>query len=275
MAIRDILVLLTSKRDKGTLEAASNLAQRLGARARGVFLTIIPDNTFADAGLSARFAGEIIAQAREGAAQELSVLRRAAERFAHPVELTSAEAFYGAAGETAAMHGRHADLVILTRPVSGDERRPLFEGVLFGSGRPVLLFPEGWKGALPGANVLVGWNASKEAARALHDALPLLTDKARVTIATVDAQPGMFGHGDAPGADIAAHLAHHGLNVEVRNLDGMGRGASGALSEEAAALGADLVVLGGYGHARLAQFVFGGVTRDLTAGAGTPLLLSH
>jgi len=276
MAIRDILVLLTSKRDQKTLEAVAALSERVGARTRGVFLTIIPDNTFSDAALSARFAADIITQAREAAAEEFETLQRAVERLKLPVELVKAESFYGAVGETAAMHARYADLAVVSRPSpERDERRAVFEGVLMGAGRPVLLIPEGWRGGDIGANALIGWNASKEAARALHDALPLLTDGAPVTVATVDARPQLFGHGERPGVDMAAHLARHGLKVELRNLDGLGRDASGALAQEAASLGADLIVLGGYGHSRLAQYVFGGVTRDLTATSPVPLLLSH
>jgi nucleotide-binding universal stress UspA family protein len=92
-------------------------------------------------------------------------------------------------------------------------------------------------------------------------------------VTTVDARPN--GEGAAPGRDITRHLARHGVNVELRNVDGLGRASAAVLMDEARELGADLMVMGGYGHSRLRQFVFGGVTRALIAASPVPLLLSH
>jgi len=92
---------------------------------------------------------------------------------------------------------------------------------------------------------------------------------------TVDAKPKMFGHGDQPGANIAAHLSRRGLPAEVRNVDSMGRSAALAILEEAGALQADLVVMGGYAHSRLRELVFGGATRELLRAAAVPLLMAH
>jgi nucleotide-binding universal stress UspA family protein len=96
-----------------------------------------------------------------------------------------------------------------------------------------------------------------------------------VTVVTVDAKPKMFGHGDQPGANIAAHLQRRGLKADVRNVDSMGRSAAAAILEEAKALDADLVVMGGYAHSRLRELVFGGATRDLLRVATVPILMAH
>ncbi len=96
-----------------------------------------------------------------------------------------------------------------------------------------------------------------------------------VTVVTVDAKPKMFGHGDQPGANIAAHLNRRGLNANVRNVDGLGRSPAAAILEEANRLNADLVVMGGYAHSRLRDLMFGGATRDLLRDANVPLLMAH
>lgn len=175
-------------------------------------------------------------------------------------------------------HARRADLTIMTRPAPDAQREAherIFEAVLFGSGRPVLLAPPGWAGESVSDRILIAWNAKREAARAVADALPLLRQASEVVIVTVDAIPRDGGHGPAPGKDLAVHLERHGVNVRVNNVDGMGRTEAGALMDEAAALGASLIVMGGYGHARAQEWLLGGVTRELTGAARTPLFLSH
>lgn len=277
MGLKDILVITTSSKDEAAVAAAAALGEKHGAHVRALFMTVIPEMVFNDAGMSARFTAEVFNDARATAAKERERLGRKVGRLKTPVTLDPIEALSGLAGDTAARAARHADLTILPRPAEeGGFRRTLFEQVLFGSGRPVLLVPDDWNSETPiGRNVLVAWNASKESARAVNDARPLMAGAEAVTIATVDAQPSMFGHGDVPGADIAAHLSRHGLRVDVKNLDGMGRGVGGALADEAGDRGADLIVMGGYGHSRLQQIVFGGATRDLASSSKIPLLLSH
>lgn len=107
----------------------------------------------------------------------------------------------------------------------------------------------------------------------LADAEPFLQAADQITVVTVDAQ--FDGYGEGPGRDICTYLAHKGFSVELRNVDGMGRQAEVALMNEARALDADLIVMGGYGHSRLREFVFGGVTRAMSRSATTPVLMSH
>ncbi|MES1200441.1 MAG: universal stress protein, partial [Pseudomonadota bacterium] len=133
----------------------------------------------------------------------------------------------------------------------------------------------GWSGGVFGKQVVVAWDASREATRALSEAGPLIDKADKVTVVTVDARPKMFGHGDHPGANIAAHLSRCGLKVDVSNVDGMGRPPALAILEEANTLQADLVVMGAYAHSRLRELVFGGATRDLLRAANVPILMAH
>ena len=96
----------------------------------------------------------------------------------------------------------------------------------------VLLAPPGWEGESLSDRILIAWNARREAARAVADAMPLLVKARDVVIATIDAVPSDGGHGPAPGKDLAVHLERHGVNVRVNNVDGMGRTAAGALMDE-------------------------------------------
>lgn len=179
--------------------------------------------------------------------------------------------------ESLAVQARHSDLTVTVRPTP-DFVRPdneVIEAVLMDSGRPVVLVPPGWKARAGVETVLIGWNASREGARAIADAMPFLSAAKKIVVATVDARPAPWSHGEAPGVDIATHLARHSLPVELHNLDSAGASTGDALVAAAKNLGADLIVTGGFGHARLRQALFGGVTRTLLEQAPAPLLLSH
>ncbi|WP_299950958.1 universal stress protein [Hyphomonas sp. BRH_c22] len=172
---------------------------------------------------------------------------------------------------------RYADIAVIRAP-SKEESHPyiqLIEAALLGSGRPVLVAPVDWNPGPIGRKIVIGWDASAEAARAMHDALLLTSEDAEVSIVTVDARSGSLDHGDAPGLDIAAHLARHGLKVELRNEGSLGRSTHEVLMQVATDTNADLMVLGGYRHSRLQQSLFGGVTRSMLRDVRLPLLLSH
>ncbi|MFM7611939.1 MAG: universal stress protein, partial [Alphaproteobacteria bacterium] len=151
----------------------------------------------------------------------------------------------------------------------------LLERVLFDSGRPVLAIPFAGNFKSIGKRVLVGWNASREATRALHDALPLIAKAENTTVFLANPKRGLGAHGEEPGADIARHLARHGLKVEVTKAVAEDVADSALLLNHASDMGADLLVMGAYGHSRLREFILGGVTRSLLREMTVPVLLSH
>ncbi|MBL8551608.1 MAG: universal stress protein [Hyphomonadaceae bacterium] len=274
MSFKDILAIVVSGRDVGALNTAEALAAQQGGAATAVLLEVQPDPVSGfDVYVMSEVWAEAVKRAREGYAKEKAKLAARLNQSAQPMRLRSVEIPQALAGPRAAVEARYADLAIMDGPDDA-LRRTVFEAVLFGAGRPVLLAPAEWPGAC-GRNVVIGWNASREAARAVADAEPFLDRAERITIVTVDAKPSWSGHGEAPGADIAAHLARRGLKVEVRNVDGMGRDDGSALLEECAAIDADLLVVGGYGRPRLQETIFGGVTQRVAAGAHLPVFLSH
>jgi nucleotide-binding universal stress UspA family protein len=221
---------------------------------------------------------ELLGRARQEAESERKKADARLARSGKPYELRNAEALSRDLGRVAAVHARYADVAVMTRPPDGpgaELREEIVEGVLFHSGRPALIAPPGWNGTGIGKRVVIAWDASREATRALSEADDILEFAEAVTVITVDAKPKMFGHGDQPGANITAHLSRRGLPAEVRNVDSMGRSAAKAILEEAQALNADLVVMGGYAHSRLRELVFGGATRELLRSATVPLLMAH
>lgn len=183
------------------------------------------------------------------------------------------------AGATLAMHARHADLVVLGQAGASTGLQPdqalIIEQVLFGAGRPVLLVPSIGGGVAPGRRVLIAWNASREATRAAHDALPLIAGADSVTLIVIDPDPSADETGPQPAADIARHLARHGLPVDVAVLASAGRDPVDVLLRTATERGADLLVMGGYGHARMREMILGGVTRGMLRRMTLPVLMSH
>jgi nucleotide-binding universal stress UspA family protein len=121
--------------------------------------------------------------------------------------------------------------------------------------------------------VMVCWDGSRTAARALGDAMPLLARAGNVQVVIVASEPGKSD--EIPGADIAHHLARHGLKVELKQIVVHGLDVANTILSHAADSGADFIVMGGYGHSRLREFVLGGATRGILGSMTVPTLISH
>lgn len=202
----------------------------------------------------------------------------------------SYESEVGPAAAAVTRRARSADLVVLGQPNPEDPFAPaarqVVEEVLLAAGRPVLVVPYAGQFASVGANVLIGWTESREAARASHDALTLLDPGAKVTVLTVRRGAVPAGRTELPAAAIARHLARHGFAARAEETVAEATTPPSfivrpALTEAdvllnyAADIGADLLVVGGYGHSRAREFVLGGVTRSLLATMTLPVLMSH
>ncbi|MGE3143167.1 MAG: universal stress protein [Hyphomonadaceae bacterium] len=280
MSWKDVLAIVADAEiDEPAIAVAGALAAKFDAAFSAAFLTPLPDEPLAyEPTVVAGVWAELLGRARARAEQERGKIETRLKALARPAELRTAEALSRDLGRVAAVHARYADIAVLTRPpegAAGDLRAELIEGILFYSGRAVLVAPPQPKAEAPGARIVVAWDASREATRALSEAQPLLDRAERVFVVTVDAKPKTFGHGEQPGANIAAHLGRRGMAVEVRNVDGTGRTPAQAILDEALAVDADLIVLGGYTHSRLREMMFGGATRDLMRASPLSLLMAH
>ncbi|NNF80074.1 MAG: universal stress protein [Rhizobiales bacterium] len=173
-------------------------------------------------------------------------------------------------------HGMQADLIIAGQtPKEGfDSFEPEFvEHVIMDAGRPVLVVPH--EGTFPnvGTHALVAWNSGAEAARAAADAIPLLKQADQTTVVWVN--PDEFKGGHLPGSALAEMLARHNINVTSEAFNTGKWEIGDALLTKANALGADLLVSGAYGHSRLREYLFGGVTRHLLDHMTIPVLMAH
>lgn len=280
MSFKDILALaITLEADKPALRATGVLAAKFEAHASALILGVHAASVFAPqvAKLS-EVLEDLAAGARGAAGREHAKIVEwlsHAHRGFETRKIIIEDALFR---KEVLAHARRTDLTVLTRSRPDGEDRAhaeLLDAVLFGSGRPTLLVPTGWGGDRLGECIVIGWNATREAARAVGDAMPLLRQARDVVIATIDAIPGDGGHGPAPGKDLAAHLARHDVKVRVNNVDGMGRSEGRALTDVCLAVGADLVVMGAYSHSRAEEWLLGGVTRELTSASTFPLFMSH
>jgi len=284
MALKDIVVHLdTSQRSQVRLDLAVGLARDHGAHLTGFFVVDVPDSTFFYGGALPYASGgiDLVAQMRAELTEASNAVRDGFLAMMNRHGITGEwRLSEGRSGPTIALHARYADLVVVGQPhdpsardvETGDE---IVVAALMSSGRPVLAVP--YVGTYPtvGQRVMVAWNASREATRAVNDAIPLLQRAEKVTVLAVNPRTGARDHGDVPSADITLHLARHGIKAEAAHTVAGSIPDGQALLSYAADLGADLIVAGGYGHSRARELVFGGVTQTLLREMTVPILLSH
>jgi nucleotide-binding universal stress UspA family protein len=285
MGLRDIVVLLDgSARDETKLAVAVELARRNDAHLTGLCpleLLLPADMSFALGGYPdlwalPEFAKQIESQGKaKGAVVEANfreLLRREG--------ITGDWVFETGTLIPAVTQRAHAADLILVGQADPDHPLPatartLVEDILMTAGRPLLIIPYAGTFATIGTNALVGWTPTRESARAVHDALPLLADGAKVLVLTVETPKGAEAE-PLPTADIAEHLARHALDVSAaRTVVSDGLSPADALLDYASDIQADLLIVGGYGHSRTREMIMGGVTRDLLHHMTLPVLMSH
>jgi len=281
MSYKDLLVVLDSEAaTRGRIDLAAALAERFEAHLVGLYPLPIPEVPrhlgYYDPALLAPFFEELRVRARDAA-------DKVRESFEHVAGLRGISAEWREIPEgpeaDPALHARYVDLTILGQldPDRGEAEmiRPRPDQVTLASGRPILVVPYAGHFETVGKRVLVGWNSTREAARAVNDAMPLLAAAEMVTVLTIDAREGPHGHGELPGADISLHMARHGVKAEIERTVSAGLSVGDVLLSRAADLGADLLVMGAYGHSRARELLLGGATRTLLRSMTIPVLMSH
>ena len=183
----------------------------------------------------------------------------------------------GRGDEAIGRRARYADLTVIGPSVlaGGTLKEKAIEGALFSSGKPLLLVPAGATPTLRPKHVLVAWDSRIEASRAVRESLDMLKAADDVRLVLVDPAMGEDFHGEEPGADAAAYLARHGVKVTIDRLPAMNRSVSEVLRQHALDTSAELMVMGAYGHSRLRERLFGGVTKSMVAEPPLPILLAR
>jgi nucleotide-binding universal stress UspA family protein len=281
MSYKDLLVVLDSETAaRERLDLAAVLAERFAAHLVGLYPLPMPQVPrhlgYYDPTLLDPFFADLREKARAAAA-------KAREMFDHAAALRGLSAEWREIPEgpdaDPALHARYTDLAILGQldpdRVETELIRPRPEQVALASGRPVLIVPYAGHFDNVGHRVVVAWSATREAARAVGDAIPLLMSAELVTVLTIDPREGPDGHGELPGADIALYLARHGVKAQIERTVSAGLPIGEVLLSRLADLGADLLVMGAYGHSRAREVLLGGATRSVLRSMTVPVLMSH
>lgn len=275
MSLKDILVYVDGSRETtSTLAAACALARDHDAHLTGLAVDRPPEIPgYASIEIPPSALEIIQAQRRETAEKAREVFEKAVAA----AGITSRSRWSLAKGmplESLSLRTRYTDVVVVSQSNperedgSGDD---MVDDLILICGRPVLVIPYIGAPERIGKKVLVAWNASREAARAVADAMPIL--EAADSVEVIAVEPN--GLGDAPGADIAEHLARHGVNATANKTTGLDIDVGDVLLNHIADSGADLMVMGAYGHSRMRELVLGGATRHLLQHMTVPVLLSH
>ena len=277
--IKDLLVHLDgSEADERRLAFAEPIARKSDAFLTGLLVNEIPEVMVAgDPSLSAaQVVIDLQNEAIETGNKTKAALETRMERLSVNNELRRIDVYVSRAGAHIATEARVSDLFVALRPYGHpqDNMAAAFEAVLFDSGRPTLFVPPEGPPPENYDTILVAWQDTREAARAISDAMPFLTAAKSVIVALVDEGGPAEQQGVEPGADVARHLDRHGVNVEVRHVEGWSR-TSDAILNEAGKSGADMIVMGGYGHSRFREWILGGTTREILSAAGVPVLVTH
>lgn len=278
--IKDIMVHLDgSPEDEIRLEHGQAIASAGRAHLIGIYTNLLPDLTVAMPMDGGGAAMQVLTELEERARNEGdAIAQRLTERLASlqvPSELRRFDETFAAMNMLVTDQARCSDLFIATRPYNPiDTDAPIWtdlvEAVLFGSGRAVLLVPPGRHRQGPIETVLVAWNGTREAARALRESMSFIEQATRTVVLVVDPEAGA-----EPWKDVVSHLARHGISAEMAKANTEGLRVADVILQEAYSVSADLIVMGGYGHTRVREFIFGGATADMLTASERPILMAH
>jgi nucleotide-binding universal stress UspA family protein len=274
--IKDLLVnVAIGVEDDATLDYALALARAFDAHAAGVafaYDAVPPAMLIGD--VPPTWIEEFREEAEEAAEAAIGRFKEAAQRAGMAVEARSMPASFVGTADVFGRIARRFDLSVVRQAEPGkNSPAPLIiEAALFDSGRPVLIVPYIQKGGVKLDRILVCWDGSRCSARAVSDAMPFLERAGAVEVVMV-AERGKSD--ELPGSDIAQHLARHGIKVEVRQIVAPDVKPANVLLSHVSDSSADFLVMGGFGHSRLREFVLGGVTCSVLDTMTIPTLMSH
>ena len=280
MSYKDLLLSLASYPDTtppAAVNLAADFASAIGARLSAIACEIkvaVPGSFIAPAFLNVPALAE--AEAKKGREQAEAALaafeKTAANRDVFEERILAQCLAPGLPG-LLVQYARLRDLTIVATEANELADQPNAEALIFESGRPVLMLPREPRKPFVLNTATVAWDFSRPAARAVGDALPLLTRAKRVHIVTLTNEKRI--ESGRSGPELAKHLARHGVDVVLETVDAAGRSIGDALEAATRVHDSDLLVMGAYGHSRLREFVLGGATRSMIARPPLPVLLSH
>ena len=274
--IKDLVVNLGLGARDQAAEYAISVAETFGAHLLGIAVSyepVIPGTVMG--GIPPEIIESQRTESDKKARAAISRFEQAVKRAGISAESRIISTSISGAAEQIGRIARRFDLSVIGQP----ERQKslpdevIAEGVLFESGRPVIFVPFIQKGGMKVDRTMVCWDGSRAAARAIADAEPFLKKAKQVEIVIISDKPSK--NDEVPGADLGQHLARHGLRVDVKRITSPDIDVPSTILSYAADSSADMIVMGGYGHSRLREFVLGGATRGLLESMTVPVLMSH
>jgi nucleotide-binding universal stress UspA family protein len=261
--------------DEARIAYAETIAAAAGAHLTAFQTNYIPDPPITAEAGSAWIVSELFEDGRKIGEEIEQRIRTRLERLGVAWEIQRFDDMLGGLLRAAARLGRASDLFVYGRPFDeGGLMSQYLEAVLFNSSSPVLLAPPAAAALRAPKTIVVGWRDSAECARAIAAARPFLLAADMVHLVSILEDGSEEERHREPAADMARHLARHGIAVEIRHLPKWHRPGEG-LVNEAVALGADLIVAGAYGHSRFRERIWGGVTRHLLTECPMPIFLAR
>jgi len=276
--IKDMVVNLGLGARDPAGDFAISVAGAFGAQVLGVafsFEPIIPGSVMG--GIPPEFIESQRVESDKKARNAVTRFEQAAKRAGVAAESRIISASISGAADQFGRLARRFDLAVVGQAESdqGVPDEVVDEGALFESGRPVIFVPFIQKAGLKLDRVMVCWDGSRAATRAIADAMPFLQKAKQVEIVIVATKVDKGKIDEIPGADLGQHLARHGLKVDVKRITSPDIDVPSTILSYAADSSADMIVMGGYGHSRLREFVLGGVTRGILETMTVPALMSH
>ncbi len=281
MAYKDILVHLDdSKACASRIEAAIALAKRQEARVSGVALALKSTiSTYIGVDIPSSLTDaqqEIVAKAAQSAVEkfEQAAAEAGVECVSEVIKCSATKA-----SARLAFFARHTDLCFLGQPNPDESgmafKESLLEGVLFASGRPVYVVPYIGRPQMKIRKAVIAWDGGKKSVRAVNDAIPLLQGRSEVIVLVINPEQRRHVHGEKPGTNIAAHLERHGITARVDVQSHVDIPTDTMILNYLSDAGADLLIMGAYGHSRLREKAFGGVTNTILHQMTTPVLMAE
>jgi nucleotide-binding universal stress UspA family protein len=276
--IKDIIVHLEHKitRDPAR-DFAITVAETFDAHVAGVAFAFTPNLPgYAMLEIPPDIVAQIMEESEKAALAAIERFDAAAKRSMLSAEHRLLKAAGPGAPMILALLARRFDLsVLMQSEPDGVDNDDMIETSLFESGRPLIVVPYIQKEGLKLDHVVCCWDGSRAAARAINDALPLLVKATTVDLLIVQNEKTNTAPNEIRGAEMAKHLARHDAKVEIVTVPAADIDVADAILSYVADISGTLIVMGGYGHARLRELILGGVTRDMLKSMTVPVFMSH
>jgi nucleotide-binding universal stress UspA family protein len=278
MAFKTLLTVTGAKMGDGDLKLAAGLCEEVGAHLAVLAVVIAAPPPV---GEYAAIVSEAWLEERQAEMKQLEKRTASVSAFlastALSADVSSEYPEVGRADEIIGRRARYADITVVGPELLTGEtlKGKVIEGALFSSGKPLLIVPEGARATLKPKRVLVAWDSRLEASRAVCESLEMLKGADDVRLVMVDPIEDEYHHGAEPGADAATYLTRHGVKVTVDRLPSSNHSVADVLRQHAVDVAAELMVMGAYGHSRLRERIFGGVTKSVLEDQSLPVLMAR